>query len=146
MTLAVLFLHALATVFMTGLIWFVQVVHYPLKAKVGNRNFISYQEAHQKKTGWIVGPPMLVEISSGLWLAIALPEPLSPALLIFSLTLLALIWLSTAVFSVPCHRKLTKGFHPGVHRKLVSTNWIRTTLWSGRSILALYFLLSFRGP
>ena len=30
-----LLLHAAATLFMTGLIWFVQVVHYPLFARVG---------------------------------------------------------------------------------------------------------------
>ncbi len=31
---AVLYLHAAATIFMTGLIWFVQVVHYPLFSEV----------------------------------------------------------------------------------------------------------------
>ncbi len=145
MTPTVLFLHALSTVFMTGLIWFVQVVHYPLKAMVDTGSFTAYQRAHQTRTAWIVGPPMLVEISCSLWLVIALPEPLPPPLLIISFAFLVLIWLSTAVFSAPCHCKLSTGFNPGVHRKLVSTNWIRTTLWSARSALSIYFLLSFGG-
>lgn len=34
-----LYLHAGATLFMTGLIWFVQVVHYPLFLRVGEGNF-----------------------------------------------------------------------------------------------------------
>ena len=143
MTPTVLFLHALSTVFMTGLIWFVQVVHYPLKAMVGPDNFITYQRAHQARTAWIVAPTMLIEISCSLWLVIALPKALPPVLLIISFALLVLIWLATAVFSAPCHRKLCTGFHPGVHRKLVSTNWIRTTLWTARSALSVYFLLSF---
>ena len=145
MTPTVLFLHALSTVFMTGLIWFVQVVHYPLKAMVDTGSFTAYQRAHQTRTAWIVGPPMLVEISCSLWLVIALPETLPPALLIISFAFLVLIWLSTAVFSAPCHCKLSTGFNPRVHRKLVSTNWIRTTLWSARSALSIYFLLSFGG-
>lgn len=53
--------HAGATWFMTGLIWFVQIVHYPLMGAVPGDAFRVYQELHQRRTTWIVGPVMLVE-------------------------------------------------------------------------------------
>jgi hypothetical protein len=43
---------------------------------------------------------------------------------------------------VPQHAKLTGGFDEHAIRKLVHTNWIRTILWSVKSALSLYILLS----
>ena len=43
-------LHLAATAAMTGLIWFVQVVHYPLFAAVGADQFVAYEVAHQRRT------------------------------------------------------------------------------------------------
>lgn len=38
----ILLLHTFSTIFMTGLIWFVQVVHYPLFAAVGREAAAPY--------------------------------------------------------------------------------------------------------
>ena len=48
------------TLFMVGVIWFVQVVHYPLFSRVGGEGFALYSKAHSRLTTY-VGPPMLVE-------------------------------------------------------------------------------------
>jgi hypothetical protein len=56
----VLLAHLAVTLFMLGVIWFVQVVHYPLFAKVGQEGFTLYSKAHSHLTGYVVGPPMLV--------------------------------------------------------------------------------------
>ena len=53
--------HITATLYMTGLIWFVQIVHYPLFSRVGNAEFPAYEQRHTVLTTWVVGPPMLVE-------------------------------------------------------------------------------------
>jgi hypothetical protein len=37
-----LLVHGFATLYMTGLIWFVQLVHYPLFAQVGRHAHLSY--------------------------------------------------------------------------------------------------------
>ena len=55
---------------MTGVIWFVQVVHYPLLERVGVDRFTAYHAAHTRFTTWVVVVPMLVELISGaglLW-------------------------------------------------------------------------------
>ena len=41
-----LLVHVVATLVMTGLIWFVQIVHYPLMAKVGRADFAEYERLH----------------------------------------------------------------------------------------------------
>ena len=58
----VLFTQVFATVFMVGLIWFVQIVHYPLYANVGREQFPEYEALHNRLTTWVVGPAMLLEM------------------------------------------------------------------------------------
>ena len=57
-----------STWYMVGLIWMVQVVHYPLFAKVGSEEFVGYQISHQTLTTLVVGPPMLIEIATAVLL------------------------------------------------------------------------------
>ena len=59
MSAFVLYLHAASTLSMVGLIWFVQVVHYPLFARV-EQGFIAYEQIHQQRTTWVVAPLMPV--------------------------------------------------------------------------------------
>lgn len=135
----ILLLHVASTLFMTGLIWFVQVVHYPMFALVGRGAAANYSTRHSERTTWVVGPPMLVEAATGIWLWLHPPAGagLLPAL---GLGLLAIIWLSTAALQVPCHNRLAQGFDPTVHQRLVRTNWIRTIAWTARAAIALALL------
>lgn len=124
-----------STLYMLGLIWFVQRVHYPLLARVGGTRFRAYERAHVARTGPVVGPAMLIEASSAVAL-VFLPVSVFPqAEAWIGLTLVAIIWASTALLQVPCHTRLGLGFDPSVHRRLVLTNWIRTVAWSLRGLL-----------
>ena len=66
--LATLLLNAAATFWMVGLIWFVQVVHYPLFSKVGAEGFAAYEASHASRTTWVVAPPMLIEVVTSVLL------------------------------------------------------------------------------
>ncbi len=125
--------HVAVTMFMTGLIWFVQIVHYPLMNQVSRASYSSFHKSHQRRTGWVVMAPMVVEGVTGIMLA-ALDRNLLWAI---NLILLVVIWLSTFVYQMPCHRKLVSGFDEAVHRRLVNSNWIRTVAWSFRSLLVV---------
>ncbi len=133
----ILLAHVAATLFMVGVIWFVQVVHYPLFEKVGAAGFPAYSEAHSRLTGLVVGPPMLIEAVTAVALLFSRPEGVPPALAWSGLALLALVWASTAIFQVPRHRALGLGFDPGSHRFLVASNWVRTGAWSARGAVVL---------
>ncbi len=128
-----------ATLMMTGLIWFVQIVHYPLFAYVGERVFVAYARRHATLTGYVVGGPMLLELSTGL---AALAPRLRPNF--YSATqawssafLVLLIWAVTGLRQVPQHERLGRGHDARLIQRLVYGNWIRTILWSLRSILLL---------
>lgn len=125
--------HAAATWFMVGLIWFVQVVHYPLFVGVGERGWARYSRRHQSLTTLVVGPMMLVELAAAGWLLVLDPG----AMTISGAVLLAIVWLSTFFVQVPLHGQLGKGHDAAIIRKLVATNWLRTALWTARGVIAL---------
>lgn len=131
-----LLVHAAATWFMTGVIWFVQVVHYPLFGLAGGAGFAEYSRRHSALTTWVVAPVMLVELgAAGLLMFYGgnLPEWMSAG----GIALLAVIWLSTFLLQVPRHERLARGFDAAAHAGLVSTNWIRTLAWTARAGLSL---------
>ena len=134
--MSILWVHVMATWFMVGVIWIVQVVHYPLMKQVGVDHYVTYQAAHMRRITWVVGPGMLVEVLTGVWL---LYENAS-IFLWMGLGLLVLIWLSTVFLQVPRHNQLLLKFDDEHHRLLVQTNWIRTLAWTVRGILCLGML------
>ena len=136
-----LLLHAGATWFMTGLIWFVQVVHYPLAALVGAGEFRAYQAAHMARTGLVVGPPMLIELGTTALLVFARPEGVPEWAPWAGAGLLAVVWVSTALFSVPAHGALVEGYDAERIHTLVMTNFIRTIGWTLRAALAAQMIV-----
>ncbi len=136
----VLWTHLASTLFMVGLIWFVQVVHYPLFADVPTEGYRAYQEKHMARTGLVVGPPMLAEAGSSLGLILLASDLPDPSLAWIGFALLAFVWGVTALFSVPAHGRLLEGFDEGAHRTLVRTNWLRALGWSVRGGLAIALL------
>lgn len=132
----ILLTQVFATLFMVGLIWFVQIVHYPLYANVGRKQFPEYEALHNRMTTWVVGPAMLVELVTAVMLLKYSPNA-SSMLAWMGLGLLIVIWGSTAALSVPAHDVLTAGFDEGAYRKLVNTNWIRTFAWTARGVILM---------
>lgn len=125
---------------MTGIIWFVQVVHYPLFASTGKECFMPYVQAHRQLTSLVVAGPMVLEIFTALMLVFMAKKDESFFCWIAFILVLA-IWGCTAFGSIPCHEKLcTQGFDESVHRMLVTSNWIRTACWSLRAGLLSYLL------
>lgn len=133
-----LLVNAATTLFMVGVIWFVQIVHYPLFSRVGQSVFSEYERHHARRTGWVVVLPMLLELVT----AIAIVLVRGGALAWCGLAMLAVIWGSTGLLQVPAHRRLGGGFEANTHRRLVKTNWVRTVAWSGRGLIACALLVS----
>ncbi len=128
-----LLVHCATTLFMLGVIWFVQIVHYPLFQHVGDSGFAGYEGQHTRRTGWVVAVPMLVELAT----AVVLAWRMGGVLAWGGLAVLGLIWVSTGFWQVPAHRRLEGGFDVATHRRLVQTNWVRTVAWSARAVIAL---------
>ena len=133
-------LHAAATWFLVGLIWTIQLVHYPLFAQVGERSFRAYHDEHGRRITWIVGPVMGVELVTGALLVFQPPSGAPPWALWTGLVLLLVIWGSTGALQVPLHARLGERFSREAVRALVGTNWLRTFAWTARGVLVLYLV------
>jgi hypothetical protein len=130
-----LYANTIATAVMVGVIWFVQVVHYPLLAQFGSSQSIAVAEQHQQRTGYVVGLPMLVEGLSTLWLLARTPDGVAALLPWVNAVLLGVALGSTLFLSVPLHAKMAVAHDDETGRKLVVTNWPRTIAWTARLAL-----------
>lgn len=120
---------------MVGVIWFVQIVHYPLFAKVGDSVFAEYCIHHARLTTYVVAAPMLVEVFTAVLLLFYKPDWLPVSTVYLLLGLLVVIWLTTTLGSVPSHHQLQKGFNPVVYQVLVNSNWVRTVAWTIKALV-----------
>lgn len=137
--------NAMSTLFMAGVIWFVQVVHYPLFALVGTTDFGRYEREHAGRTTWVVAPPMLIEAFTATLLLWLRPAGIGLGMAATGAVLVGVIWASTFALQVPMHAKLSAGFEPEAHRNLVATNWVRTAAWTARAGLAVAMIAAMTG-
>ncbi|MEO0334996.1 MAG: hypothetical protein AAF202_01285 [Pseudomonadota bacterium] len=131
-------IHLFTAIFMTGLIWTIQLVHYPSFHFVDKAGFVSFEAFHSMRISIIVLPVMLIELLTAGALVYLLPA-VRPWMLA-NFVLLGAIWLVTLLISARIHGELAAGYDEAKVSWLVTSNWFRTLLWSGRS-LGLCFLL-----
>ena len=132
---ALLAVHCAVTWALVGLIWTVQLVHYPLFAHVGAENFRAYHTRHMRQITFIVAPLMAAELLTAALLFLrGAREPW----LLASFVPLLFNWLATWRVQIPLHDRLVAGFDPEAHRRLVATNWWRTLAWTARGGCLLY--------
>lgn len=140
----ILLLNLCLSAFLTGLIWVIQLVHYPLFLQVGKSQFTDYEKSHRKRISIIAMPVMIIDLSfSGMLIFTTYFDAYREYILIaFALNLIA--FLSTVIFFSRIHYRLTKGYDTNLIDKLVNSNIIRTLIWTARSVILL--ILSMRVP
>lgn len=128
------FINLALTWFLVGLIWIVQVVHYPSFRFLGEDKFRDFHDFHTKSITKIVAPTMLFEVIFGGYLAWSGNFSIE-----YFLPFLAVvgIWLSTIFYQLPLHAKLSRTYLEKDIEKLISTNWIRTILWTLKGVWLL---------
>lgn len=123
---------------LVGLIWLVQIVAYPLFARVGAGDFPAYHAAHSRLITFVVAPLMLGELAGALAGAFFEDPALPRAWAWFGAALAVAVWLLTMFVSVPKHNVLAHGFEGRAHGLLVATNWLRTLAWTLRGAILLW--------
>ena len=125
--------HLIATSVMVGVIWIIQLVHYPSFHFIELNQYTIFQRFHMSRISYVVIPAMLTELFTLILIIISMDQ-VDPIILASAL-LLIVIWLMTAVFFSGVHQKLTLGYDKDVVEKLVKLNWGRTLLWTLRLLL-----------
>ena len=123
----------ISTSVMVGVIWVIQLLHYPSFHFIDDQKYIEFQHFHMQRISFIVIPAMLTELSSALLLAYFFGSSLT----IILLALVLGIWGITFIFFTNMHHKLTDGYDQRIVDRLVKINLSRTALWSLRLIILL---------
>ena len=127
--------------YVTGGIWFAQIVVYPLFGKVGPDEYVAYHKFYSSR----IPLPVIVPGFACFLLPIALvflrPEsvPLWMALANVACALVGLF--VTVALEIPRHARLEKGGkQEAVIRELILYNWPRTLAITGSALLTLWML------
>ena len=134
-----LVIHLIATSIMVGVIWVIQLVHYPSFHFIESKQYTTFQRFHMSRISYVVVPAMLTELFTLIFLIIFMDQ--IDTLVTVSGLLLIIIWLMTAVFFSGVHQKLTSGYDKTVVNNLVKLNWGRTLLWTLRLLLISAYAL-----
>lgn len=124
------------TAVMVGFIWTIQVLTYPMMQAVPAEGFVAYELSHRNRVTAVLAVLAPTEIVAAAGVVVFVDD-VPGWLAIGSAGLLFAIWLSTLLFYAPLHMRLSDGFDPVVHRRLVRTNWIRTAAWTLRGAAAI---------
>ena len=134
-----LIIHLIATSVMVGVIWIIQLVHYPSFHFIELKQYTTFQRFHMSRISYVVIPAMLTELFTLILIVISMDQ--IDTLVLASAILLIFIWLITAVFFSGVHQKLTLGYDQTVVDKLVKLNWGRTLMWTLRLLLISIYML-----
>ncbi|MFT6810036.1 MAG: hypothetical protein ACJA01_003279 [Saprospiraceae bacterium] len=118
---------------LVGLIWIIQLLHYPVFIFISPDQFLAFHDYHTYYMGFIAAPLMVIELALSFYLGLQNRKYILPLLIVI------LIWISTFLIQVPLHEQLAKEMQVTTINKLIDTNWIRTILWSSKATLLLYW-------
>lgn len=129
--------HCFCVFYMTGVIWIIQIVHYPLMKFVSEPGWMKFHKAHTSLITWVVAPPMIAQAITSIFTG-----QYQAPLVFLSLA----VFLVTLIFSIPIHNQLAKEFKNENLKKLILMNWIRTLIWTGHSLFLISILIDVQTP
>jgi hypothetical protein len=125
---------------LAGLIWTIQLVHYPLFARVGAADWTAYEAEHQRRITWLAAPLMLLDV--GLAAALVLAGGPFAGLRWAALALAVATYAATGLVFSPLHGRLGRAHDPALIARLVAWNRWRTAAWTARTALAIWLVLA----
>ena len=122
------------------LIWLIQIVHYPSFRYIDAAQFSDFHHHHTNMITLIVLPLMLCELMNVLW--ISYKVGFSSIFILLS-AIVILIWLTTFLVSVPLHNQMVQFKNAVAIEKLISTNWVRTILWTAKVTIVTFLFYKY---
>lgn len=141
LALTVLIAQAIGSIGMFGVLWTMQLVHYPLMRYIPADAFVDYESHHTRAITNVVGPLMAVEGICVLALFFARPDFIPLWLVLAGCFFESVVIGTTAFVSAPLHGRLEHGLDQSLLDRLIRTNWIRTIGWTARAAVAVAMLV-----
>ena len=111
-----------------------QFITYPTFLHIDKDKFSEYHRKYVNNISFIVAPVMLIELLTLSLIAYFSSE----FLIIKSLILLLVIWLTTFFIMIPSHNRISKSFNKKEIISLINYNWVRTILWSFKLLVIIF--------
>ena len=70
----IIVIHFISTSLMVGIIWIIQLLHYPAFHFIDKANYSAFQDFHMNRVSFIVVPTMITELVSGILVVLILPK------------------------------------------------------------------------
>lgn len=140
--MAVFYFHILLCIAVTAIVWFMQVVHYPLLGYVDADRWEEYREKRRTLTVMITYPLMAFEALTGFTLILLATQSPAYPYLAFSLVLLVGLLIYTFMYLNPQLKKITGPGDADGQKKFIKLHWIRTAGWSLRLLLLIFTILA----
>lgn len=122
---------------LVGLIWTIQLVHYPLLTMVGSDALPSYLAGHAARITILVAPWMLGELVTAGLMVRWHPRVVPRWMVVTGLGLCVGLWGTTLLVQGPLYARLAETATPELLDRLTMTNWLRTVGWTARGTLCL---------
>ena len=128
------FIQIVCNSYLVSLVFMTQFITYPTFLHIDKDKFSEYHRKYVNNISFIVAPVMLIELLTLSLIAYFSSE----FLIIKSLILLLVIWLTTFFIMIPSHNRISKSFNKKEIISLTNYNWVRTILWSFKLLLIIF--------
>lgn len=128
------FIQIVCNSYLVSLVFMTQFITYPTFLNIDKDKFSDYHRKYVNNISFIVAPVMLIELLTLSLIAYFSSE----FLIIKSLILLLVIWLTTFFIMIPSHNRISKSFNIKEIKSLINYNWIRTILWSFKLLVIIF--------
>lgn len=119
---------------MLVILWLVQLVIYPGFLTCEKSKLVDWHKSYTGRVAWIIIPVMFTQLPLVAWLTWHERGLMNSA----ALFCLLICWVLTFSVSVPLHRKMDAGdTSDATIKRLVTTNWPRTFLWTAAFFLGM---------
>lgn len=139
--MAVFYFHFMLCIAVTAILWFMQVVHYPLFAFVDKTRWSEFTERKRRQTMMILYPLMAFEALTGITLILMASQSATYIFLALEVGLLAVLHIYNFMYFNALVKKITGPEDSLNHQRCVKMHWIRTAGWSLRLVLLIFIIL-----
>lgn len=127
------------SLYLAGVHWTFQLIHFPLFKRVGVNMFQDYQSSHLRRAIYAVHAPGFIAVGLGLLMLLFRPWGLKPAFIYVFIAAEIVVSITNVVIFRPIQKGMSRqGYNGKMITDLNRLHWIRTVFSSVAALVLLY--------